>query len=192
MVTRFIISQGIAVMLLLYTSLSYDSSLAALKVDMTGSLQAFQWVMITIPPCILLLLLCAAGAVCLGFEIDVNCDGDGDGLLGPCLCLGFGTVAGLFAFGIVTLLDSVTSGLLEGDASFFRGLLLTLPPSLPPLVDGVGFLTPLIVAMLTLNFVQLLTLILSFAGPRLALIMSSTSSTSATRGVQIASIGRKY
>ena len=169
MVLRFLASQGVAVLLLLFTSLSHDPSLGALTVDMYDDLEVFQWAMIAIPASLLFLVCCACGMVVfVGCEIDVTCDGAGDGMLGPSVCIGLGSVMGLVMYGAITMLNTLTSSGDELLHRAMRGLLLAAPSSLPPVSEGVGFFTPLIVSMLVLNIVQVVALILSFIGPRLA------------------------
>jgi len=163
-VVRLLVSQACAVMLLLFTWLEYDSSLDALAVDVVPSLAVFQWAMIGIPAAIVLLLCCAGAAACgCGLEVDVNCDGGGDGMLGPGLCVGIVTVTALVVYGCSTLLGTLSAG---GD--LFRGLLLSAPPSLPPTSASLGFFSPTMVAMIALNIMQTVAVVLSYVVPPLA------------------------
>jgi len=171
MVVRFFVSQGCPLLLLLFTSLSYDAGLRALTVDLIGSLHGFQWAMIAIPPSILLLLCCACCAMGAGIDFDVTCDGAGDGMLGPGVCLGLGSVIALVIYGVSTFLTTLTSGVLGDATALFRALLLSWPSPLPSVSIGVGFITPLLVPMVLLNFIQLLTIAVSYAGPQLLATM---------------------
>lgn len=120
--------------------------------------------MIGIPAAIVLLLCCAGAAACgCGLEVDVNCDGGGDGMLGPGLCVGIVTVTALVVYGCSTLLGTLSAG---GD--LFRGLLLSAPPSLPPTSASLGFFSPTMVAMIALNIMQTVAVVLSYVVPPLA------------------------
>lgn len=188
---RFLVGQGVAVLLLLHASLMYAPSLDAFTVARTPSLVAFQWVVIVAPSVVLLVLCCGCAAASFGDGWDINCDGSGDGLVGPLSVVVLPCFLGLVAFGVHTILHEMVlplhllvtnltfadvaapeaaASLLVGSQgsleSLLRGFLL-LPPTTLPATSGLGVFSPLFVSLVALNIMQLVVLLLASVGPPL-------------------------